>query len=112
MGVRRRGLPVLAVALRRSGVSKRPERQTCAHWTVPERPAFAAGTGTDMRRLFFAFLLIPLALPAQRVADIRIHPAITHRWSLMYREFSTEWLDCIYGKIIGDTVQIVGVFPS
>ena len=65
-----------------------------------------------MRRLFFAFLLIPLALPAQRVADIRIHPAITHRWSLMYREFSTEWLDCIYGKIIGDTVEIVGVFPA
>src|SRR2546426_3126420 len=65
-----------------------------------------------MRRLFFAFLLIPLALPAQRVADIRIYPAITHRWSLMYREFSTEWLDCIYGKNLWDTVEIVGVFPA
>ena len=64
-----------------------------------------------MRRLF-ALLLLPVALPAQQITDIRILPPIAHRWSLMYREFTTEWLDCVYGRIDGGTLLIVAALPA
>jgi hypothetical protein len=58
-----------------------------------------------------ALLLLPQAAAAQ-VTDIVLHPTISHRWALMYREFETEFMDCVYGEQVGDKVYIVLTVPA
>jgi hypothetical protein len=53
-------------------------------------------------------------LPGQDVDTTVINisvPTMRH-WALSYREFSTEFLDCLYGRRVGDSIKVVFTIPA